>query len=254
MIKFFRNTRKSLISDGKISKYLLYAIGEIVLVVVGILIALAINNYNQDKDLKLKEQTYLIGLKSEFETSKLKLKELIEVNKGNYDGAKQIIEHISKKNEPPTESQFSILLLNTFSSDISFNPNNSLLNEMINSGSLKDISNTELRIALTNWISALDNISEQENELRIQREKVLDIFRIGNGNLRTILDNTTTFAELEIPKMENNTSNLNLLESTEFENNILLFILTSYVIEKSHYNPLMQNVNYILELIDKEIK
>ncbi len=48
MIKFFRNIRKNLLSEGKISKYLKYAIGEIVLVVIGILIALQINNWNQN--------------------------------------------------------------------------------------------------------------------------------------------------------------------------------------------------------------
>ena len=57
MIKFFRNIRQSLIMENKISKYLKYAIGEIVLVVIGILIALQINNWNQNrinKDYELK--------------------------------------------------------------------------------------------------------------------------------------------------------------------------------------------------------
>lgn len=47
MIKFFRNIRRALINEGKASKYLKYAIGEIILVVIGILIALQINNANE---------------------------------------------------------------------------------------------------------------------------------------------------------------------------------------------------------------
>lgn len=47
MIKFFRLIRQILIGENKFSKYLLYAIGEIVLVVIGILIALGINNWNE---------------------------------------------------------------------------------------------------------------------------------------------------------------------------------------------------------------
>jgi len=47
MIKFFRNIRQSLIMENKTSKYFKYAIGEIVLVVIGILIALQINNWNE---------------------------------------------------------------------------------------------------------------------------------------------------------------------------------------------------------------
>ena len=49
MIKFFRKIRQQLLSENKFSKYLIYAIGEIVLVVIGILIALSINNWNQEK-------------------------------------------------------------------------------------------------------------------------------------------------------------------------------------------------------------
>lgn len=72
-----------------------------------------------------------------------------------------------------TEKQFSELLYNSFVSDISFNPNNSLLNEILNSGSLRDISNQQLRIYLTNWISTLEDIANQENKLAHQREKSL---------------------------------------------------------------------------------
>ncbi|CAM4127505.1 DUF6090 family protein [Gillisia limnaea] len=50
MIKFFRNIRKKLIEQGKTTKYLKYAIGEIILVIVGILIALSINNWNDQKN------------------------------------------------------------------------------------------------------------------------------------------------------------------------------------------------------------
>lgn len=47
MIKFFRHLRQRLLSEGKTGKYFKYAIGEIILVVIGILIALQINNWNQ---------------------------------------------------------------------------------------------------------------------------------------------------------------------------------------------------------------
>ncbi|MBW2938506.1 hypothetical protein KXJ69_10330 [Aureisphaera sp. CAU 1614] len=55
MIKFFRRIRQKLLSENKFSKYLLYAIGEIVLVVIGILIALQINNWNEERKLKTEE-------------------------------------------------------------------------------------------------------------------------------------------------------------------------------------------------------
>ena len=52
MIKFFRKIRQKLLSENKFSKYLIYAIGEIVLVVIGILIALGINNWNSERLLR----------------------------------------------------------------------------------------------------------------------------------------------------------------------------------------------------------
>ena len=76
MIKFFRKIRQKLLSDNNFSKYLIYAIGEIILVVIGILIALAINNMNQNRVIQEKEQTYLNGLRAEFQISKVKLSEL----------------------------------------------------------------------------------------------------------------------------------------------------------------------------------
>ncbi len=58
MIPFFRKTRKKMADDNKPMKYMRYAIGEIVLVVVGILIALSINNWNENRKLEIAKQNY----------------------------------------------------------------------------------------------------------------------------------------------------------------------------------------------------
>ncbi|WP_232778340.1 DUF6090 family protein [Salegentibacter sediminis] len=254
MIKIFRKIRLSLLTEKRFTKYLFYALGEIILVVIGILIALAINNANQNRINNNYEQTYLLGLEQEFETSRSKLKELIAVNKSNSNNSKKILEFITYKNETPTETAFSSLLYNTFSSDIAFNPNNSLLNEMINSGNLKNLSNTELRKQLTNWLSTMEDVSRQEKELSVQREKVLDMFRTDKSSLRTILGQTRVYSQIGLPKSKNEVSNLHLLNSTEFENNILMFIFTSYATEHAHYNPIMDDLDTILHLIRKEIE
>ena len=59
MIKFFRKIRQKLLSENKFSKYLIYAIGEIVLIVIGILIALQINTWNQNRLDNEKQQIIL---------------------------------------------------------------------------------------------------------------------------------------------------------------------------------------------------
>jgi hypothetical protein len=66
MIKFFRKIRQKLLSENKFSKYLLYAIGEIVLVVIGILIALQINNWNNNHKLEKEEIQLMKSLHKEF--------------------------------------------------------------------------------------------------------------------------------------------------------------------------------------------
>ena len=62
MLRFFRQIRQRLLSDNKFSKYLLYAIGEIVLVVIGILIALQINNWNEDRKREKLKASYTASL------------------------------------------------------------------------------------------------------------------------------------------------------------------------------------------------
>lgn len=68
MIKFFRKIRQKLLTENKFSKYLIYAIGEIILVVIGILIALQINNWNQSKIQYKKEMVILNELKKGLES------------------------------------------------------------------------------------------------------------------------------------------------------------------------------------------
>ena len=73
MIKFFRSIRQRLLSENKFSKYLIYAIGEIVLVVIGILIALQINNWNESKKNSKKEFYLLQQLQKEFKKDSIKI-------------------------------------------------------------------------------------------------------------------------------------------------------------------------------------
>ncbi len=59
MIQFFRKFRQELLSENKVGKYLLYAFGEIILVVIGILIALQINNWNESRKASIQEVNFL---------------------------------------------------------------------------------------------------------------------------------------------------------------------------------------------------
>ena len=67
MIKFFRKLRKKMFSEYNFSKYIFYALGEIVLVVLGILIALQINTWNENKKTLKKSKSYLFEFKKDLE-------------------------------------------------------------------------------------------------------------------------------------------------------------------------------------------
>ncbi|MEM8928884.1 MAG: DUF6090 family protein [Bacteroidota bacterium] len=69
MIKFFRRIRQRLLSENKLRKYLIYAIGEIILVVIGILLALQINNWNESRILAKTEKKLLSEFKSNLQTN-----------------------------------------------------------------------------------------------------------------------------------------------------------------------------------------
>lgn len=77
MIKLFRNIRLSLLKEGKTSKYFKYAIGEIVLVVIGILIALQINNWNQNRQQRAQLNTILKSVREDLKTDTLMASQVI---------------------------------------------------------------------------------------------------------------------------------------------------------------------------------
>lgn len=255
MLRLLKQIRYRLITQKKLTRYVLYGLGEIMLVVIGILIALAINNWKEEKALAIKEDVYLNGLLNEFDISKKKLEVLIAVNQENYEGATKIIRFMSTPDSLPSERELSVILMRTFARELSFNPNNSLLNEMVSSGSLKDLSNTTLRKELTNWLATLEDISKQEQGLAEQREKVFDSFRGDNFSIRTVFDHLGDSPQsFELPPSPRQISNLGLLESVAFENNVLLFISTARATTDNHYAPLMDDLNDIIRLIEQELK
>lgn len=70
MIKLFNNLRRNLLAEGKTARYLKYAIGEIILVVIGILIALSINNWNEQRKQNIAEKEFTRGIKNDLEQDK----------------------------------------------------------------------------------------------------------------------------------------------------------------------------------------
>jgi len=81
MIKFFRHIRQNLLNEGKTTKYFKYAIGEIILVVIGILIALSINNWNEERKTKNTINGIYAIVKSDLESDVKKIEWLLDFSK-----------------------------------------------------------------------------------------------------------------------------------------------------------------------------
>ena len=102
MIQFFRKIRQQLLQEHRISKYLLYAIGEIILVVIGILIALQINNWNEDRIKSNKETIVLANIHKEFKENKKQLDSIIGQHQYVFQNCTKVIRlfPITSKPEP----------------------------------------------------------------------------------------------------------------------------------------------------------
>lgn len=96
MIKFFRQIRLKLLSNNKVGKYFLYAIGEITLVVIGILIAISINNWNEKEKLRNKEIILLKNIKNDLLASKAELDDASERTYLQNLETRKLVDHLVK--------------------------------------------------------------------------------------------------------------------------------------------------------------
>ena len=144
MIKFFRKIRQKMLTENKFSKYMIYAVGEIILVVIGILIALQINNWNSNR-LEKESDSQLIG--ALITDLKLKNEELIsDLEYGNslIKNTDNIIEFWAKTKKIDTLNlKYSI---NRLGDDRGFlNEKSSVLEGLTNSGLWKRLPDSLIR-------------------------------------------------------------------------------------------------------------
>lgn len=251
MLSLFRKMRRQLVGEKQLGPYLIYAAGEVFLIVIGILIALGIDGWNQRRQEAQREAFYLSGLQTEFQSSLAKLDTLIAVNRKTYDISRELLTGIARANDHRDEAELSRMLIEALSYEIAYSPNNSLLTEMMNSGRLQTLSDGELRQHLTSWESFVESVNRQEANLRNIRERATDLLLGPEGSILTVMRDAgiaSTYVSDELPDRDH--SNLPLLKSLEFENRILMFLATAEGTESEHYLPLRREIQRILERIE----
>ncbi|MEM8998975.1 MAG: DUF6090 family protein [Bacteroidota bacterium] len=148
MIKFFRKIRQKLLSENKFSKYLIYAVGEIVLVVIGILIALQINNWNENRKNKVLELSILKEFKSSISMDIVQLNSRAESAKNNIYSANILLNHLEKNlgYNDSLNKHFNIITSTLYKA---FNPQITAY-KMLESKGVDLISNIELKKDILN--------------------------------------------------------------------------------------------------------
>ena len=106
MIKIFRRLRQRLLTENKFSRYLLYGIGEILLVVIGILIAVQINAWHENRTLKINETNILSQLNIDLKENYKELTELFELMEISNASGRKILSHLKYKNEVTDSLRF----------------------------------------------------------------------------------------------------------------------------------------------------
>ena len=176
MIKFFRHIRQTIIMENnKTSRYLKYAIGEIVLVVVGILIALSLNNWNTQRLNTNRNQELLVKLSQELDLNIERARRLDSTtenrgfaNRYKYtDSLYSLLRHNMAKDHLDYMVYTSIFYVNTF------NLNSSVFQELKNTGSLYSIGSDSLVTEIQKYYQLCDresfyNINYSENLITLK--------------------------------------------------------------------------------------
>jgi len=157
--------------EDKPVQYMRYAIGEIILVVIGILIALQINNWNEQGKEREREMHYLRNIKTDLFLNIAEIDRYIEIRTGAIESANIILEHFEGK--PLTDlPAFNAHTINIYTWRKFFQSNNTF-QELTNSGNLALISNDTIKSTLLNMEVLYKIMKDEEAHFRYDAEVLL---------------------------------------------------------------------------------
>ena len=237
MIKFFRKIRQNLLSEGKTGKYFKYAIGEIVLVVIGILIALQINNWNENKKNTEKENKYLSNLSKEIINDSLSLERSWFKNRQKKIECLELARNYVMGNYSPMDT---LLFINNvgfggINSRASFTGSTRTYSELVSTGNLSLISNDSIRELIVQYYATKDFLEEYLRNIRSDYANYVNGIKVYNSKYP---DRINT---IEIPRI------LNKLKADKFHSLINQELTYTFSIDR----PLSESKKEAQELHEK---
>ena len=233
-MKLFRGFRQQLIHEKNLKKYLLYAIGEILLVMIGILLAFQVDNWNEDRVKKVAEIRTYRNVRDQIIADKELIKNQIDYNNHYMAQFEYASEIILAKDRSKIDTLGAIAAKLTNYSD--FDREGNIYETMVNSGEIQLLQNQSI-INRVRWLEERYNyINRMEN---IHYDIVI-------GYVAPILTSTVNFVTAEIIDPEQ-------IYSLEFQN--LTHLLLQVMTEKDQtYKSGIEEIDEILALIDSELK
>ncbi len=265
MIKFFRRIRQNMIKDNRTSKYLLYAIGEIILVVIGILIALQINNWNITTQNKEQEKQILAQLLKEYTSNLEQINQKIDIRNEMLNSCYSLLGYRTETNNQIVADSLDAHLFR-ISIRPTFDPELSVTNELINSGKLYLLDDITLRNEISSYSSSLSELKEEEQIILNLTENWLIPFLIKNyqiGRMQMImLEDKKLRAKFTMGSLGNYNTLKNtvlqsdykpLLNNPDFEDYLMQFIsYTAYTNDQS--DGVKIKTESIIDIITSEVE
>jgi len=245
MIKFFNKIRKQMLDENKTGEYLKYAIGEIVLVMIGILLALQVNNWNNQRQLHKDELKTMKSLHQEFNENLTKFDKAYKFHLKR----KKSIETIMSIQTKSVSADSLISLIHSVNRNYTFDPFQGIYNSIINSGKIELISNDVLK----NKISRIQDLIKdyQEEEVGTQNFAKQDLYPfLLKQPLKDFNYNPDEATTESIQTKENY---IKIIESFEYNN--LMNYLRSFMRSTFKEGPILrEEMVSIISLLESEIE
>lgn len=232
-MKLFRGIRQALIKDGNIKRYLLYAVGEILLVMIGISLAFQVNNWDNNRIKKVEEIRYYQNIRDQIVDDKSLIQNQMDYN-NRYMAQFKYANEIIEANDRSRMDTLGLIVINlTNYSD--FDRQGNIYETMVNSGVIQLLRNHEI----VNGVRELEEKYFYANRMENIHYDVI---------LRYVIPNVNPVINISTKRIQNPDH----VFSYEFQN--LLLQLIQVMTEKDKtYNEVMNEIEIIVALIDEEL-